>query len=93
VKFMSTWSIRPGCWEEAASRFLAGQAKPPKGLKLLGRWHATDLSCGFSLAECDNPATLYDYSAQWSDVLEIHSHVVVGDAEAGASLAKRYGKK
>jgi hypothetical protein len=92
MKFMSTFSVRPGCWEEAATRFLSGKAQPPEGLKLLGRWHNADLSGGFSLYETDDPAASYAFSAQWSDVLEMHSHLVVEDAEAGPALAQRYGK-
>ena len=91
MKFISTFSVRPGCWQEAASRFLSGKAQPPEGIKLLGRWHNTDLSGGYSLVETNDPAKAYEFSAQWSDVLEMHTHPVVEDAEAGSGLAKRYG--
>jgi len=92
MKFISTYSVRPGCWQEAASRFLAGKAQPSAGAKLLGRWHKTDGSGGVSLIETDDPAAAYAFSLEWSDVLEMHTQPVVEDAEAGPALAKRYGK-
>ena len=59
---------------------------------MLGRWHKTDMSGGFALLESDNPAALYAGAAQWGEVLEFHSHVVIDDAEAGPVLAKTFGK-
>jgi len=88
MKFISTWQVRPGATKEAVARFLAGQAAPPAGVKLLGRWHKTDLSGGYTLTESDNPAALYESSASWAEVLEIHGNVVIEDAEAGPILAK-----
>lgn len=88
MKFISTWAVRPGATKEAVGRFLAGQAAPPPGVKLLGRWHKTDMSGGFSLTESDNPLALYEEAAKWVDLLEIHGNVVVEDAEAGPILAK-----
>jgi len=92
MKFLSTWTVRPGCWQEAATRFLSGKAVPGEGVKLLGRWHYADLSGGVSLVEADDPAAIYAFSLEWADVLETHSHVVVEDAEAGLALPKRYGQ-
>jgi len=88
MRFMSTYAIRPGCNKEAVSRFLAGQANPPAGMKILGRWHKTDASGGYTLSECDDPAVVFEFAAAWSDVLETHSNVVIEDAEAGRVLAK-----
>jgi Protein of unknown function (DUF3303) len=88
MKVLSNYTIRPGCVKEAVSRFLAGKGAPPAGIKLLGRWHKTDSSGGSALYETDSPAALFEFSASWSDVLEISSSVVVEDAEAGPILAK-----
>jgi hypothetical protein len=88
MKFLSTYAIRPGCTKEAVSRFLAGKATPPVGVKILGRWHKTDSSGGYTLTETDNPGLLFEFAASWSDVLEMHSAPVLDDAEAGPILAK-----
>jgi Protein of unknown function (DUF3303). len=92
MKFIAMYSIRPGCLPEAAKRFLQGKATPPAGLKLLGRWHKTDGSGGFSLFESDNPSLMYEFTMSWADVLESHGSAVVEDAEAGPILAKIFGK-
>jgi hypothetical protein len=78
--------------QEAVDRFLAGQATPIAGITLLGRWHKVDLSGGVSLSESDNPKALYEFAAMWADVLEVHSSVVVEDAEAGPIMAKIFKK-
>jgi hypothetical protein len=69
---------------------LSGKTTPPAGVKVLGRWHKTDSSGGYALYETDNPAALFEYSASWADVLEIHSNVVVEDGEAGPALGRVY---
>ena len=92
MKFMSTYEIRPGCVPEAAARFLGGKATPPAGIKILGRWHKMDCSGGYTLYESDDAAKMYEFAASWADVLENHSTAVIEDAEAGAALAKTYGK-
>lgn len=92
MKFLSTWSIRPGCMPEAVARFLDGKAQPTAGITLLGRWHKADGSGGFSLSESDDPAALFAFSAAWADVLEVHSSLVIEDAEAGPVLAKTFKK-
>jgi hypothetical protein len=93
MKIMSTYTLRPGCVPEAASRFLSGKGAPPEGITLLGRWHKTDSSGGYALYETDDPAKLFEFSASWTDVLELHSTVVVEDDVAGPALAKIYGGK
>jgi hypothetical protein len=42
--------------------------------------------------EADSLAAVYEFSIGWSDVLEIHDHLVVEDAEIGPILARVFGK-
>ena len=65
MKFMTTWSAKPGALREAVKRFLATQAAPPPGVTLLGRWHNTDLSGGFSLIETSDPKASFESAALW----------------------------
>jgi len=37
MKFISVYSIRPGCLKEAVSRFLKDEATPLAEIELLGR--------------------------------------------------------
>ena len=92
MKFLASWSVRPGALKEAVGRFLATQGAPAPGVTLLNRWHKADCSGGFSLFETNNPAALYEGAAAWADVLEVHTHVVIEDGEAGPVLAKLFGK-
>jgi Protein of unknown function (DUF3303) len=87
MKVITTWSLKPGAYKEAVQRFLAGEAAPAAGVTLLGRWHAVDLSCGFSLVETNDPAAMYRTAAPWGDVLDLKSHIVIEDSEAGPILA------
>lgn len=67
MKFISTFSVRTGCWQEAATRFPTGKGRPAEGVTLLGRWHNTGLSGVYSLVETDDPAAAYAFSLEWSD--------------------------
>lgn len=91
MKTMLVWSLKSGALREAAGRFLAGQANPPDGLTLLGRWHSVDLSIGFSLYEGADAAAMYAASTPWADILDLKVYVVVEDAEAGAILSQTFG--
>lgn len=88
MKFMSTWSALPGARNEAVQRFLAGQGNPPAGVTMLGRWHKTDASGGYTLYESADPNAVFEFAAVWADLLELHSTVVIEDADAGAILTK-----
>lgn len=88
MKFVSTWSLRPATYKDATARFLQGGAKPPEGIKTVGRWHYADGSGGVHVFECDDAQVLIDFSAEWSDLLEIEIRPVVEDAHVGAALAK-----
>lgn len=88
MKVMVTWSLKSGQnFSEAVRRFLAGEAGPEPGQKILGRWHSVDLSCGFTLYESDNPAAHYAAAAKWVDILDLKTQLVVEDSEAGPILA------
>jgi hypothetical protein len=88
MKTMVTWSAKSGeGFSEAVRRFVAGQAAPPAGVKILGRWHSVDLSIGFTLYETDNMAALYAGAAIWADILDLRNYIVIEDSEAGPVLA------
>ena len=92
MKFMTTWSFPTGALPEAAKRFLAGEAAPEAGVKLIGRWHNVDLTGGFILFETDNPSALYKGAAKWGDILELNTVPVVEDADAAPVLAELFKK-
>jgi hypothetical protein len=93
MQFISVWSVRPGVRKEAVERFLATKALPPEGVKMLGRWHKVDGSGGFTLFESDDATAIFAYSAEWVDLVEIHSTAVADDPAAAEVLAKTAGRK
>jgi len=90
MKVMVTWSAQSGQFSEAVSRFLAGQAVPPDGLTLLGRWHSVDIGSGFVLFETNDATLIYKNSVKWADVLDIQVSLVVEDNEAAPILTELY---
>ncbi|MDE3104599.1 MAG: DUF3303 family protein [Acidobacteriota bacterium] len=91
MKFVTTFTIRPGCHQEAVERLLGGKAPLPAGVTLIGRWFKTDGSGGFSVYETDDPSAMFANAVLWSDVLEVQSSAVVEGAVAASALAARYG--
>lgn len=86
MKFMVTWKIAPAHMPAAVTRFLETGGMPPKGVRMLGRWHGPGL--GFALAECKDGKALFEWMSQWSDHLEFTLNPVVDDRE-GAPILKR----
>lgn len=89
MKFMTTWSRKPAQQKEAAARFLQTGGGPPAGVTMLGRWHGP--GTGWVLAETDNAKALYEWLAQWSDLLDFSVTPVLEDAEAAELFKKVYG--
>lgn len=89
MKFMVTWKIPPAAMSPAVARFLKTGGIPPKGVKMLGRWHGPGV--GFALVDCKEGKALYEWMAEWMDQLDISAHPVVDDRE-GASVLRRIYK-
>ena len=92
MKFMISWKIAPGNHKPASENFLKSGAPAPKGLTMLGRWHAPGSVSGWALVEAKDPMPLYEHIAQWANLLEFQATPVVEDKEAGETLSKVYGK-
>jgi len=88
MKFMVTWKIPPTQMAPAVARFLKTGGAPPKGVKMLGRWHAA--GAGFALAESRDGKALYEWMADWADQLELAVYPVVEDREGAAVLRRVY---
>jgi hypothetical protein len=91
MKYISHWRIPPSSIDAAVKKFLETGGAPPKGVKMLGRWHGMN-GQGFAISESDDAKAMYEWYAQWSDVMELTVTPCVEDAEAGpilTSMAKR----
>ena len=88
MKTMVVWSLKPGAsLSEAVRRFLAGEAGPQDGQKLLGRWHSVDMSIGFTLLETENPASHYVAASKFADLFDLRTYMVIEDSDVGPILA------
>ena len=91
MKYILTWTVPPSSFQSAVARFLQTGGAPPSGVELLGRWHGMN-GTGFAIAECNDAKALYQFQAQWADLLEMTVTPCVGDDEAGAVLAGLSGR-
>ncbi len=88
MKTMVVWSLKPGAsLSEAVRRFLAGEAGPQEGQKLLGRWHSVDMSIGFTLLESEHAASHYVAASKFADLFDLRTYMVLEDSDVGPILA------
>jgi uncharacterized protein DUF3303 len=87
MKYIVAYSLLPGSVKETVQKFLAGEAAPQEGVKLLGRWHRIDCSGGFALYETDRPEQMFRGTAKWADLMETETFPVLEDSAVGPILA------
>lgn len=90
--FLMSYKIRPGKRDEGVERFLKTGAPPPKGVKMVSRWHNLAGQSGLTIGETDDPLTVQEWCMQWNDVLEFDVQNVFPDEQAGQLMAKVYAK-
>jgi Protein of unknown function (DUF3303) len=86
MKYIISWTVPQSTFNAAVARFLETGGAPPKGVTMLGRWHGMD-SRGFAISESTDAKAMYEWVAQWADVLQITVTPCVEDADAGAVMA------
>jgi hypothetical protein len=89
MKYMMTFAWEPDARkrEEGIARFQKTGGRPPRGIKLLGRWTRADMSGGFGLLESDDPKALAEFTLQWNDLMKLRIMPVIED-EALAEVLK-----
>jgi hypothetical protein len=86
MKYISHWRIPPTSIDAAIKKFLETGGAPPEGVKMLGRWHGMN-GQGFAISESNDAKAMYEWYAQWANVMEVTVTPCVEDAEAGPILA------
>jgi hypothetical protein len=84
MKFLLTFTFKSEIKgrDEAITRFKqTGGAPPPRGVKLLGRWTAADMSGGYDLLDADDPKLLADLCLTWCDLTDLKIVPVLDDTE------------
>jgi hypothetical protein len=92
MKDMISWTVPPTTYKATIARFLETGGAPPKGVKMLGRWHSMTDARGFAIAESTDPKALFLWQAQWADLIPMAVSPCLEDEDAGevlASLGKR----
>jgi hypothetical protein len=85
--FVMRWTVPQQNLKLAINRFRdTGGAPPPKGIKMVGRWHSVGQDWGITVAEADDAAAIAAWSLEWSDLLTFDIHPVLDDTAAAKVL-------
>lgn len=87
MKYMVEWTVPSPAFNDAVARFLSTGGAPPKGVKMLGRWHGMTNGHGVAICETTDLKALYLWQAQWADLLPMSVSPCLEDAEAGEVMA------
>jgi len=90
MKYIVSWTLPPGTFNDASARFLKAGGLPPTGVKLIGRWHGMS-GAGFAAVETTDAKALYKWVTEWGDLLPIQTTPCLEDADAGAVLKELKG--
>lgn len=91
--FTISWTFDPKNRDAAIKRFLESGGAPPKGVKMLGRWHAVGGATGIAVAETSDPSLMQKWVLDWSDLMKMSVYSVLTDEQAAPLLAAAVGKK
>lgn len=86
MKYMTTWNISEDNYADAVARFKEADPTPPKGVTMLGRWHAMGTGYGFALLDVDDPIAFTKFIMQWSDLVSQEVTPVVTDEEVAQAM-------
>ena len=65
-----------------------GRLAPP-GLTYVSSWVDTSFHRCYQLMAADDPQSLHDWMARWSDIVDFEVHPVITSAEAAERIAPR----
>jgi len=77
--FMTIYKFKPEHRNATVNRFLETGGPPPDGVKMLGRWHASTMNGGYTLADADSPEAIARWCHQWADLLSFEVVPVMED--------------
>jgi hypothetical protein len=80
--FVTHWKCAPENLKSVVARFKQTGGTPPKGVKMIGRWHDVTQGRGVTVAEADDAEAIARWSYAWSDLLSFETYPVLDDAGA-----------
>jgi hypothetical protein len=78
--FVSVYSIPPENRNAAQGRFKKTRGEPPKGVKMIGRWHCTGGGRGVTIFETNDPQAIANWAQQWNDLISFDIYPAIDDA-------------
>ncbi len=78
--FVIQWTIAAEHLKDVIARFKETGGIPPKGVKMIGRWHDTNQRRGFAVAEADDAEAMATWSLAWSDLMTLETYPVLDDS-------------
>mgnify|MGYP003336407905 FL=1 len=89
MKFMITWTMKPGRLHEALDVFAKIPAEvliqePGPAIRLIGRWHDLVRGHGVAICESDDPVAVSQWCLNWNTLLDFEIGIVHDDAETQA---------
>lgn len=88
MQFMTVYTFRPEHANSATERFLETGGQPPKGAKMISRWHDVSGGRGFALSESDDPVAMTKWCRQWNDLLSFEIIPVVTDEQVTQAISE-----
>lgn len=61
----------------------------PEGLRYIASWVTEDLTRCYQVMECDEPRLVYEWIANWQDIVDFEVIPAMTSAEAAAAVAPR----
>jgi hypothetical protein len=89
MQYMIVESFRGGRPEPVYARFRERGRLAPPGLRYVTSWVSAAGDRCFQVMECDDPALLEQWMAQWDDLVAFEVVPVIGSAEAAAAFGPR----
>jgi hypothetical protein len=86
MKYICIWHLPAGTFNATVARFLETGGAPPKGVQIVGRWHGMS-GQGVMITETDDSKAMFEFRAQWADLIDMTITPCLEDADAGAVLA------
>ena len=78
--FVSVHTISPENRNAAQDRFKKTGGAPPKGAKIIGRWHSVEGRRGVTIFECDDAQAMAQWGQQWTDLISFETYPAIDDA-------------
>jgi len=78
--FVSVYTIPSENRNAAQDRFKKSGGQPPKGVKLIGRWHSVVGGRGVTIYEANDPQAIANWAQQWSDLISFEIYPAIDDS-------------